>query len=116
MLVSIVPKLPMRDKAATRWYYVDGLGFSVTGDHPDYLMLARDGVEIHFFAHPDLDPATNDGQVYVRTRRVEALYRDLIQAGVPIHPNGPLGPRPWGQTEFSLLDPDRNLLTFGEES
>jgi hypothetical protein len=22
--------------------------------------------------------------------------------------------KPWGQKEFSLLDPDNNLLTFGE--
>jgi hypothetical protein len=22
--------------------------------------------------------------------------------------------KPWGQREFSLLDPDNNLLTFGE--
>jgi hypothetical protein len=25
-----------------------------------------------------------------------------------------LATKPWGQREFSLLDPDHNLLTFGE--
>jgi hypothetical protein len=25
-----------------------------------------------------------------------------------------LAKKPWGQQEFSLLDPDHNLLTFGE--
>ena len=27
---------------------------------------------------------------------------------------GHLQIKPWGQKEFSLLDPDYNLLTFGE--
>ena len=33
---------------------------------------------------------------------------------ISIHPNGPLEIKPWGQKEFSLLDPDGNLLTFGQ--
>jgi len=32
-----------------------------------------------------------------------------------IHPNAPLEAKPWGQLEFFLLDPDNNLLTFGQE-
>lgn len=31
-----------------------------------------------------------------------------------IHPNGHLALKPWKQKEFSLLDPDNNLLTFGQ--
>jgi hypothetical protein len=31
-----------------------------------------------------------------------------------IHPNGKLQTKPWGQKEFSILDPDNNLLTFGQ--
>lgn len=31
-----------------------------------------------------------------------------------IHPNGPLQTKPWGQREFALLDPDNNLITFGQ--
>jgi hypothetical protein len=38
----------------------------------------------------------------------------LQERGVAIHPNGQLALKPWGQREFSLLDPDNNLLTFGE--
>lgn len=33
---------------------------------------------------------------------------------VDIHPAGHLKAKPWGQKEFSLLDPDNNLLTFGQ--
>jgi hypothetical protein len=38
----------------------------------------------------------------------------LLGDQIPIHPNGHLETKPWGQIEFSLLDPDYNLLTFGQ--
>lgn len=116
MLTRIHPKLPMRSKAATADYYTGKLGFKQAGtaDYPDYLMLHRDGVEIHFFLFAVLDPKENYGQVYIRTDDIEGLYQSLIASGVAIHPNAPLQTKPWGQREFSLLDPDNNLLTFGQ--
>jgi catechol 2,3-dioxygenase-like lactoylglutathione lyase family enzyme len=116
MLTAVHPKLPMRDKAATLAYYIDQLGFEVVGtaDYPDYLMVVRDGVQIHFFSFEKLDPGENYGQVYIRTNAIETLYRSLCENGVLIHPAGPLQQKPWGQKEFSLLDPDNNLLTFGQ--
>lgn len=116
MLTAIHPKLPMRDKSVTRNYYVQQLGFKTWGqaDHAGYLMLEKDGLQLHFFLHPDLNPLDNDGQVYLRTDAIEALYASLLQQAVSIHPNGALELKPWGQKEFSLLDPDHNLLTFGE--
>lgn len=114
MLTALIPKLPSRDLQATLAYYVDQLGFAVNGQYPDYLIVERDGLELHFFHHPELDPLTNDGQLYIRVRDIDALYRSLVDRGVTIHPNGDLANKPWGQREFALLDPDRNLLTFGQ--
>jgi catechol 2,3-dioxygenase-like lactoylglutathione lyase family enzyme len=116
MLLSIHPKLPMRIKKVTVDFYVTQLGCKVVGagDYPEYLMLVKDQIELHFFLFPDLDPSINDGQVYIRTNQIRELYDELIGRGVTIHPNGGLGLRPWGQYEFSLLDPDNNLLTFGQ--
>ena len=115
MLTAIHPKLPMRSKATTLAYYKQ-LGFRPIGqqDYPGYLMLQNEGVEIHFFEHATLQPADNYGQVYIRCQHIESLYQQWIAAGVAIHPNGALATKPWGQKEFSLLDPDNNLLTFGE--
>jgi hypothetical protein len=45
---------------------------------------------------------------------IEKLYKMLLDNSVPIHQNGHLETKPWGQKEFSLLDPDKNLLTFGQ--
>lgn len=114
MLNAVNPKLPMRDKAITLAYYLEELGFSLVGDYDDYVMVERDTVEIHFFQFPDLDPTTNYGQVYIRTTHIDALYAQWMAAGIAIHPNGPLRAKPWGQREFALLDPDNNLLTFGQ--
>lgn len=117
MLTAINPKLPMRDKSVSREYYVNQLGFKELGDpnFKPYLMVEKDGIEIHFFEFKDLDPATNYGQVYIRTNDIGGLYQALLDSQVSIHPNGPLQAKPWGQLEFSLLDPDNNLLTFGQK-
>ena len=114
MLTAVNPKLPMRDPAATRAYYTTQLGFSVAADYGDYLILVRDQVELHFFAFADLDPQENYGQVYLRTDDIAGLYQALLDQGTPIHPHAPLTTKPWGQREFALLDPDHNLLTFGQ--
>jgi catechol 2,3-dioxygenase-like lactoylglutathione lyase family enzyme len=116
MLTGIHPKLPMRDKAATRAYYVGQLGFENFGqsDYEGYLMVQKDNIQIHFFEFKELDPKDNYGQVYIRTDDIDTLYRSLLDRQVEIHPNGKLEMKPWGQKEFALLDPDNNLLTFGQ--
>lgn len=115
MLTDIHPKLPMRNKSATRRYYSD-LGFRDYGnaDYEGYLMLERDGLEIHFFEFKNLNPKENYGQIYMRTNTIEILYQPFVDKKLRIHPNGKLETKPWGQKEFSMLDPDHNLLTFGE--
>ena len=117
MLTDINPKLPMRDKAITRDYYVNRLNFKDIGsaDFKDYLILQRDNVQIHFFEFKGLDPKENYGQVYIRTNDIDALYKSMLDTGRSIHPDGSLQIKPWGQKEFSMLDPDSNLLTFGQE-
>ncbi len=114
MLTATIPKLPMRSKAVTRNYYTEQIGFAVVGEYDHYLIIERDGLQLHFFLSTDLDPMTNDGQVYIRTDNVDELHSTFIVRGVAIHPNGGLRTRPWGQREFALLDPDHNLLTFGQ--
>ncbi|TDQ18513.1 hypothetical protein DFQ04_0315 [Algoriphagus boseongensis] len=116
MLTAVNPKLPMRDKKITRDFYVNLLGFRTmgSGNFPEYLMVEKDQVEIHFFLFKDLDPKENYGQIYIRVKGIEKLYQDFLDRKVPIHPKGPLQLKPWGQKEFSILDPDTNLITFGE--
>jgi hypothetical protein len=116
MLTNINPKLPMRNKTETKDFYVNKLGFQNFGsaDYDGYLMVEKDNIQIHFFEFKELDPKENYGQVYIRTDDIDSLYQSLLDNKVNIHPNGALQTKSWGQKEFALLDPDNNLLTFGQ--
>ncbi len=116
MLTDINPKLPMRDKIVTREFYTNRLGFKEFGiaDFEGYLMMEKDHIQIHFFEFKDLEPKENYGQVYIRTDNIDEFYKSLMENQTEIHPNGKLETKPWRQKEFSILDPDNNLLTFGQ--
>lgn len=116
MITAVISKLPMRNRQVTLDFYTQLLGFRELGNafYPYYLMLERDGHELHFFLHETLNPKENDGQLYLRTTAIDALYNEFLSKNTPIHPNGVLESKAWGQREFSLLDPDHNLLTFGQ--
>lgn len=116
MLTHIHPKLPMRDKKITRDFYINQLKFEEFGsaDFNGYLMVQKDAIQIHFFEYKELNVLENYGQVYIRSNNIEQDYQLMLDNQVTIHPNGALQPKPWGQQEFSLLDPDHNLLTFGQ--
>ena len=116
MLTDIHPKLPMRNKKITREFYSNQLGFNQFGiaDFDGYLMMEKEQIQIHFFEFKGLDPKENYGQVYIRTDNIDVFYKSLLEKQTEIHPNGKLEIKPWGQKEFSILDPDSNLLTFGQ--
>lgn len=116
MLHSICPKLPMRDKSATKNFYLNELGFQQFGsdEFTDYLMIQKENIEIHFFLFEELNPKENYGQVYIRIENIEKLYKNFLDKKIAIHPNGSLKQTSWSMKEFHLLDPDNNLLTFGE--
>ena len=115
MLTDINPKIPMRDKSVTREFYINKLGFEQFGnDYDGYLMVQKDNIQIHFFEFKELDPNENYGQVYIRTDDIDNLYQSMLEKKLNIHPAGHLQAKPWGQKEFAMLDPDNNLLTFGQ--
>lgn len=106
----------MRDKKVTRGFYLNKLGFKEFGsaDFKGYLMMGKDRIQIHFFEFKELDAKENYGQVYIRTDNIDDFYQSLLDKKTRIHPIGPLEIKSWGQKEFSILDPDNNLLTFGQ--
>ncbi|MBE8719566.1 bleomycin resistance protein [Sphingobacterium pedocola] len=116
MLTDINPKLPMRNKTDTKEFYLNKLGFYEFGDadYNGYLMVQKDDIQIHFFEFKELDPKENYGQVYIRTNDIDGLYASMLESKVTVHPAGDLQMKSWGQKEFSVLDPDNNLLTFGQ--
>ena len=118
MLTQIHPKLPMRNKAITRDFYLNKLGFQEFGsaDFEGYLMVQKDHIQIHFFEFKTLDPKENYGQVYIRTDTIAEWYQLALDQKLDIPEAGHLHTKPWLQKEFALLDPDHNLLTFGQNN
>src|SRR6201987_879992 len=103
VLTVINPNLPMRDKEATRNFYVGQLGFQQFGsDYEGYLMLEKDKIQIHFFEFKELDPKENYEQVYIRTDGIEKLYKQAMENGLRIPTAGHLQTKAWRQKEFSL--------------
>lgn len=112
---SVIPKLPATDLQATKSFYIEKLNFTqIGGDYPDYLMLYRDKIELHFFLDCELDVNRNDGMCYVRISGITQFYEDLKKS-LNKDQIGDLQERPWHQKEFSLFDNNNNQLTFGEE-
>ena len=116
MLTEIHPKLPMRNKSITKDFYLNKMGFKIFGnmDYDGYLMIQKDNIQIHFFEFKELNPKENYGQVYIRTNEIDKLYQQALNAQVSIPSAGHLQTKPWQQKEFAILDPDNNLLTFGQ--
>jgi catechol 2,3-dioxygenase-like lactoylglutathione lyase family enzyme len=118
MLEKLCPILPARDIAATEAFWA-GLGFETEyRDGADYLLMKRDGAEVHFFAHPGLDPATNDHGAYLRPSNIKALHDEwsaltLPASGIPRYVA--LEDKPWGMAELALIDPNGNLVRAGQE-
>ena len=114
-LLSVIPKLPAIDLNAAKAFYIERLNFRQIGvDYPDYLMLYRDKIELHFFLDCELDVNRNDGMCYVRISAIEQFYEELKKS-LNKDQIGDLQDRPWRQKEFSLFDNNNNQLTFGEE-
>lgn len=114
-----IPRLLTNDVKATSEWYVRNLGFTASFFYPDaetaeYAGLRRDEIELHL-SHAIVDPRKNETMVYIRVEGIEELYAQARANGV-VHPNGHLQRKPWRQLEFAVLDPNGNLLTYGQET
>ncbi len=114
-----IPILPARDLKETRQFY-ERVGFTATGWWPDtfggYAILARGELTMHFFSYPGLSPKDNYGQCYWRVTDPDGLHAELSRADLSDWPNARVGPieeKPWGTREFSMLDPNLNLIRIG---
>jgi catechol 2,3-dioxygenase-like lactoylglutathione lyase family enzyme len=117
MLEKLSPILPARDIAAADAFW-QGLGFYTVYSDAEYLLMKREGAEVHFFHHPGLEPATNDHGAYLRPSDVNALDAewatlDLPPTGIPRFERA--ADKPWGMRELALVDPDGNLIRAGQE-
>ncbi|KQT51278.1 hypothetical protein DevBK_05335 [Devosia sp. BK] len=114
MMDFATPNLPSRSFDATEDFYRP-LGFLRSYRDDGWMILQRGTIQLEFFAHPDLDPATSWFSCCLRLDDLDQFYDACRAANLPdtrtgwprIHP-----PRrePWGGTVAALIDLDGTLL------
>lgn len=110
-----IPILPGRSLPRTLAFY-ERLGFvgEIVGE--GYAIAARGDVELHFFRHEALVPASSDFMCYLRVADVDAWHAAFAPAGLPATGIPRLTApedRAWGMREFALVDEDGTLLRVG---
>lgn len=114
-MARTVPILFARDIDETSRFYAD-LGFRVALPDEGYLIVDRDGAQIHFVTTPDLDPSTSNAMCYLHVDDVDgllAIWRDvdLPESGIPRLTIAE--DKPWGMREAALVDPNGTLVRIG---
>lgn len=104
--------LPVANLRRAIGFYVDQLGFRLGFNAGSYGGVRRDAIEIHFSRTDDATPGERSG-CRIEVTEIRRLYSAFREKGV-IAPDGDIGPKPWGTTEFTVRDPDGNALTFVE--
>ena len=104
-----MPVLTSLDIAESAAFYAERLGFDEKLLIADYLIVARDGCEIHFWLCSDRAIAEQTS-CYVRAD-TRALHADFARCGLTLP--APAA-RPWGMRELYVVDPHGNLIKFGE--
>ena len=124
MTESGIPILPSRNLRETLEFY-ERLGFENRGAQPpevwNYLIIARGGIELHFFSMPEVDPLTTSAGCYLRVEDADAVHDEWDATGVPTEAETGsrlMAPRDteWGMREFALVDRSGNLLRVGSPS
>ncbi|MBL7986822.1 MAG: VOC family protein [Chlorobi bacterium] len=116
---AIVPFIPGgKDVLATAQFYIHHLGFQQGWDDgatpPQNLELHRDAISFVLY-QTDNRLLSEWSTFRIEVQDVEGLYNHLkATAPEAIHRNGALGIRPWGATEFAVLDPTGVCITFYE--
>jgi DNA-binding MarR family transcriptional regulator len=105
---SVMPILPTTDMARTKAFY-QGLGFAVTLDGDEFIIVQRDSIELAFGINANHDPKTTAGCVYVRVTDSQALYeswKGIEGVKTPIDQD-------YRMRDLPVGDPDNNLILFG---
>ena len=112
-LLKAIPVLATLNIERSIQFFVSNLGFtSVYAEQGTYGIVERDGCEVHFWPCDEAHLAENTS-CRINVLGVADLFAAAMQKGI-VHPNGLLTKKPWGSSEFTVLDPDGNGVTFAQ--
>lgn len=122
-MAGITPAIRVRDMGAALRFYVDQLGFtSVRPPNGEHNSLERGDARLMLetlqgFYSPEYNDAIagrladrSAQALYIEAPDLDDLYAKVEAAGLVVI--DPLTAREWGQTEFTVEDPDGTWLTF----
>ena len=112
LLQSTIPVLASLDLNETVTFYTERLGFAKQLQIDNYLIVSRDGAEIHFWRCNERHIAENTS-CYVRVADTQVLFDEFKSRGLSVQPPEV---RPWGMKELYVIDPHGNLLKFDESA
>ncbi|TDK31250.1 bleomycin resistance protein [Rhizobium deserti] len=108
------PNLPSRDFEATFQFYAS-LGFQARWRDEGWMILTRGSIDLEFFLHPHLDPATSWFSCCLRLEDLDAFYATCLAENIPEATQGvPRTHKPVidsnGLRMGALIDPDGTLI------
>ena len=106
---ATIPVLASLDLDESEAFYVHKLGFTSRLRETNYLIVDREGCELHFWLCEERH-ITENTSCYVRGD-TRALHADFSARGLRLEPPQE---REWGMRELYVIDPHGNLLKFGE--
>ena len=110
------PILTVRDITKAVSFYIDKLGFTLDfqwGEPLAYAGIRRDAVCIHLIHERASRQISGTGSVAITANEVDAYHALCVRAGVDVLV--PPGNRPYGLRDFSVHDPDGNIINIGCE-
>ncbi len=108
-----IPVLASLDMVRTLDFYRDMLGFRTQHFGAfAYGMAVRGDTELHFWARDDKHIAENTS-CYIRVEDFVAVHREV---SLKLPSLQPMVRTAWGIDELYVIDPDGNLIKFGQES
>ena len=116
--MKAIPQFPSPNFNETAEFY-GSLGFEERNRWPnEYLILARpaDGLELHFWFNPSVQPLENDFSCYIRwdsADEARALHDEWAEANLDADNLRPPVQTDYGLLEFALIDPHANLIRVG---
>jgi catechol 2,3-dioxygenase-like lactoylglutathione lyase family enzyme len=115
-VLRISPMLAAANMDKTLAFYQEVLGFSPLRCSPDYSIVQRDGLTIHFQRAADdevLRSMREHTEFYIEVRDIRVLW-EHVKAFKDRYKIRDLFDRDYGMTEFHIVDPNGVLVFVGE--
>ncbi|MFZ0320602.1 MAG: glyoxalase superfamily protein [Candidatus Sulfotelmatobacter sp.] len=113
---KISPMLAAADMEETLGFYRDVLGFTTAMKSPEYCIIEREGLTIHFMkaASEEVTRCVREHtEIYIEVSGIDSLW-EHVKTFKNRYRMRDLFEREYGMTEFHISDPSSCLIFVGE--